>query len=360
VAIQRETTQAAIPLISISDYEAAAQQKLSVAAWAYFSGGSGDEFTLRRNVEALDAIQLKPRILVDVSHIDTSCTLLGHPMAHPILLAPTSSHLLAHPEGELATVRGAGAAGAILVTSTYSNFSVEEICAAATQPMWFHIYIDDNRDEVRALIRRSEAGGSKVLCVTVDNPMPNARNREERVSSQAPVLPFPNVGAELGPGARGRTRRSFSWKDFEWLRDFVKTPMVLKGIMTPEDAEKAVQCGADAIVVSNHGARVLDTEPASIEVLPAVVDRVAGRVPVLFDGGIRRGTHILKALAHGATAVMIGRPYLYGLSVGGADGVRNVVNILRTELEAAMAVTGRTRLSEIDRSVFWKSRDYSC
>lgn len=347
-------------MVTVSDYEAAAKLKLSPAAWAYFSGGSGDEITLRRNCEALDAIQLKPHILVDVSHIDTSCTLLGHRMEHPILLAPTSSHLLAHPEGELATVRGADAAGAILVASTHSNHPIEQISAIATGPLWFQIYIDDNRDEVRALIRRAEAAGAKVLCVTVDNPMPNARNREERVRSQAPVLPFPNVGIELGPGARGRTRRSFTWKDLEWLRQFVKIPIVLKGFMNPEDAHRAVDYGTDAIVVSNHGARVLDTEPATIEVLPAVVDRVAGRVPVIFDGGIRRGTHILKALAYGACAVMIGRPYLYGLSVCGADGVRNVVRILRAELEAAMALTGCTRLSEIDRSVFWKSRDYSC
>jgi 4-hydroxymandelate oxidase len=347
-------------LVSLSDYEAAAKEKLSAVAWAYFSGGSGDEITLRRNVEALDAIPLKPRILTDASHIDTSCTLFGHAMEHPILLAPTSSHMLAHPEGELATVRGAGAARAILVASTYSNRPIEEIHAAASEPAWFQIYVDDDRDEVRGLIRRAEAAGTKVLCVTVDNPMPNARNREERVREGAPVLPFPNVGIELGPGARGRTRRSFSWKDFEWIRPFVKTPMVLKGIMNPDDAERAVACGADAIVVSNHGARVLDTEPATIEVLPAVVERVAGRVPVLFDGGIRRGTHILKAMAFGAAAVMIGRPYLYGLSVCGAEGVRDVVNILRTELEVAMALTGCTRLSEIDRGVFWKSRDYRC
>lgn len=332
---------------------------MSAAAWAYFSGGSGDEITLRRNSEALDAIRLKPRILVDVSRVDTSCTLLGHAMEHPILLAPTSSHLLANPDGELATVRGAGAAKAILVASTHSNHSIEQICAAATEPVWFQIYVDDDRDQVRALIRRAEAAGTKVLCVTVDNPMPNARNREERLRSQAPVLPFPNVGIELGPGARGRTRRSFNWKDFEWIRPFVKTPMVLKGILNPDDAERAVGCGADAIVVSNHGARVLDTEPATIEVLPAVVERVRGQVPVLFDGGIRRGTHVLKALAYGAAAVMIGRPYLYGLSVCGADGVREVVSILRAELETAMALTGCTQLGEIDRSVFWKSPDYS-
>lgn len=353
------TGHADAPLVAVCDFEEAAQKTLPIPAWVYFNGGSADEITLRRNREALDAIQLKPRVLVDVSHIDTSCTLLGRRMEHPILLAPTSSHLLAHADAELGTVRGATAAKATLVASTYSNRSIEEICAAATEPVWFQIYVDDNRDEVRELIRRAEAAGCSVLCVTVDNPFPNARNREQRVAAQAPRLPFPNVGYEAGPGARGRTRRSFNWNDIEWIRKFVKTPIVFKGILNPDDAEEAVQRGADAIVVSNHGGRVLDTEPATIEVLPAVVDRVAGRVPVLFDGGIQRGTHILKALGYGACAVMIGRAYLYGLSVRGADGVRDVVNILRGELEAAMALTGRTRLAEIDRSIFWKSRDYS-
>lgn len=348
-----------VPLVAVCDFEAAAHEKLPIAAWEYFNGGSADEITLRRNVDTLDARQLKPRVLVDVSHIDTSCTLLGHTMEHPILLAPTSSHLLAHPEAEVETVRGAGAAKAVFVSSTYSNRSIEEICEAATEPVWFQIYVDDDREEVKAVVARAEAAGCCVLCVTVDNPHPNARNREERVRAQAPKLPFPNVGVELGPGARGRTRKRFSWKDIAWIRSISKTPIVLKGIMNPDDAEEAVRQGADAIVVSNHGGRVLDTEPATIEVLPAVVDRVAGRVPVIFDGGIRRGTHVLKGLAYGASAVMIGRPYLYGLSARGADGVRDVVQILRTELEAAMALTGRTRLSEIDRTVFWKSRDYS-
>jgi 4-hydroxymandelate oxidase len=174
------------------------------------------------------------------------------------------------------------------------------------------------------------------------------------------MLPFPNLGTEARPGGGGgRTRRHFNWADLAWIQSFAKTPIVLKGILNPDDADKAAKSGVAAIVVSNHGGRALDTLPSTIEVLPAVVDRVAGRVPVLFDSGIRRGTDVLKGLGYGASAVLIGRPYLYGLSVAGADGVRDVVNILRSELEAAMALTGRTRLSEIDRSVFWKSRDYS-
>ena len=346
------------PLVSLYDYEAAAKQKLSVGAWAYFNGGSADEITLKRNRSALDGLQLKPRVLVDVTRIDTSCELLGYKLEHPILLAPTSSHQLAHPDAEVATAMGAAAAKAILVASTNSNRSIEDICKAAA-PIWFQLYVDDDRGVTRALIERAEAAGSETMVITVDNPLAFARNREERVSAQMPKLPFPNLGVVAGPGARGRSRRHFNWSDLEWIQSFVKTPIVLKGILNPNDADEAAHRGVAAIIVSNHGGRVLDTEPATIEVLPAVVDRVAGRLPVLFDGGIRRGTDVLKGLAYGASAVLIGRPYLYGLSVSGPDGVRDVVHILRTELEAAMAMTGRTRLAEIDRSVFWKSRDYS-
>jgi 4-hydroxymandelate oxidase len=346
-------------LVNLYDFEAAAKRKLSESAWEYFNGGSADEITLRRNREALDALQLKPRVLVDVTRIDTSCTLLGYKIEHPILLAPTSSHLLAHPEAETETARGAAAAKTIMVASTVSNRSIEDICASTSAPIWFQLYVEDDRNAVRALIERAEAAGCKALCITVDNPFPYARNREERVRALAPTLPFPNLGIEAGPGGRSRSRRHFNWNDLAWIQSFAKTPVILKGILNPDDAEEAVHRGVAAIIVSNHGGRVLDTEPATIEVLPAVVNRVAERLPVLFDSGIRRGTDVLKGLACGASAVLIGRPYIYGLSVAGADGVRDVVNILRAELEGAMAMTGRTRLAEIDRSVFWKARDFS-
>ena len=347
-------------LASLYDYESAAKAKMSVAAWEYFSSGSADEITLRRNREALDALQLKPRVLVDVTRIDTSCKVLGFNLPHPILLAPASSHVLAHPDAEIATAHGAGEAKTILVASTLSNRSIEDICKAASGPIWFQLYVDDDRKFVQALIERAEAAGCKALCITADIPISYARNREERIRAQAPTLSFPNLGTEAkAGGGGGRTRRHFNWNDLAWIQSFAKTPILLKGILNPDDADEAVKRGVAGIVVSNHGGRVLDTEPATIEVLPAVTDRVAGRVPVLFDSGIRRGTDVLKGLGYGASAVLIGRPYLYGLGVAGADGVRDVVNILRTELEAAMAMTGRTRLDEIDRSIFWKSRDYS-
>jgi 4-hydroxymandelate oxidase len=347
------------PLVSLSDYEAAAKRKLSMPAWEYFNGGSGDEITLRRNCTALDALQLKPRVMVDVTHIDTSRTLLGHLMEHPILLAPTSSHLLAHPDAEVATARGAAAAKAILIASTNSNRSIEDICKAASGPVWFQLYVEDDRKPVQALIERAEAAGCKALCITVDNPLAFARNREERVRAQAATLPFPNIGIQGAPGGRGLPRRHLNWSDLSWIQSFAKTLIILKGIINPDDADQAAKHGVAAIVVSNHGGRVLDTEPATIEVLPAVVDRVDGRLPVLFDGGVRRGTDIVKALGYGAAAVLIGRPYIYGLTVAGPEGIRDVVGILRSELEGAMAMTGRVRLDDIDRSVFWKSPDYS-
>jgi 4-hydroxymandelate oxidase len=355
---EREHAVASPALVNLYDYEAAAKRILSAPAWEYFNGGSADEITLRGNRQALDLLQLKPKVLVDVTTIDTSRTLLGHKMAHPIILAPTSSQLLAHPDAEVATARGAASAKAVMVASTVSNRSIEEICAAASEPVWFQLYVEDDRAAVKALIERAESAGCKALCITVDNPLAYARNREERVRSEAPMLPFPNLGITAGPGGRGRSRRHFNWNDLAWIQSFAKTPIVLKGIVNPDDADEAVRHGVAAIIVSNHGGRVLDTEPATIEVLPAVVDRVAGRIPVLFDSGIRRGTDIVKGLAYGASAVLIGRPYIYGLSVSGADGVRSVIDILRTELEGAMAMTGRTRLDAIDRSVFWKARDY--
>jgi 4-hydroxymandelate oxidase len=356
---ERDHGTAPPTLVNLYDYESAAKRILSVPAWEYFNGGSADEITLRRNRQALDSLQLKPRVLVDVTRIDTSRTLLDYNMVHPIILAPTSSHLLAHPDAEVATARGAAAAKAIMVASTVSNRSIEDICNAASEPVWFQLYVEDDREAVKALIQRAEAAGCKALCITVDNPLAYARNREERVRALAPMLPFPNLGITAGPGGRGRSRKHFNWDDLAWIQSFAKTPIILKGIINPDDADEAAKRGVAAIIVSNHGGRVLDTEPATVEVLPAVVDRIAGRIPVLFDSGLRRGTDVLKGLAYGASAVLIGRPYVYGLSVAGSDGVRNVVEILRSELEGAMAMTGRTRLDEIDRSVFWKSHDYS-
>jgi len=343
--------------VSLADYEALAQQKLSHVAWEYFNSGSGDELTIRWNREAFAKVRLKPRVLVDVSEIDTRVRLLGEELPHPILLAPTSTHMLAHPEGEVATVRGAGAGGAIFVISTVSNRSVEEIARAATRPVWFQLYVEDDRGKTKELIQRAEAAGCRALCITVDNPAHYARNRVDRLHD-TPQLPFPNVHlVSAGPGGSGRAvagARKFTWKDLEWVQSFAKTPILLKGVLNPDDADRAVRVGAAGIIVSNHGGRGLDTVPATLDALPLVAERVSGRVPVLMDGGIRRGADVLKAIANGAAAVLIGRPYLYGLGIAGVDGVRHVIQILRNEFEAAMALTGRTSIAAIDRSVLWE------
>jgi 4-hydroxymandelate oxidase len=341
--------------VSVPDYESLAHERMTHPAWEYINSGSADEVTLRWNREALTRIRLKPRVMVDVSRVDTRIKLFGQEMSHPILLAPTSTHMLAHPEGEVATARGAGAADAVMVISTASNRAVEDIVHASTRPIWFQLYVQDDRALTKDLVLRAQAAGCRALCITVDLPVVYARDREAHLGKEAPQFPYPNLNIAVGPigGARAIRSRKFNWKDLEWIQSFAKTPILLKGVLNPDDAEQAVRRGAAAVVVSNHGGRALDSVPATIDALPAIVDRVAGRIPVLVDGGIRRGTDVLKGLANGATAVLIGRPYLYGLAVAGSDGVRHVVEILRTELEAAMALTGRTSIGAIDRGVLW-------
>jgi 4-hydroxymandelate oxidase len=348
------------PPVSLADYEALARESLSHVAWEYYNSASADELTVRWNREAFSKIRLKTRILIDISQIDTRTKLLGEELAHPILLAPTSTHMLAHPEGEVATVRGAGAAGAILVLSTVSNRSVEDVVHAASRPVWFQLYVGDDRGGTKELIQRAEAAGCRALCITVDNPIHYARNREEHMfAAGPPQLPFPNINvASAGPGGRGRrsgSSRRFTWKDLEWVQSFARTPIVLKGVLNPDDADRAAKAGVAGIIVSNHGGRTLDSVPATIDALPVVAEKISGRIPILMDGGIRRGGDVLKALAYGASAVLIGRPYLYGLGVAGAEGVRQVVEILRTEFEAAMALTGRTSIGAIDQSVLWQA-----
>src|SRR5271156_463746 len=340
----------------LADYEMLAKQSFSRPAWEYINSGSADEHTVRWNVEALARTRLKPSVMIDVTKIDTRTALLGHEMPHPIMIAPTSSHFLAHPEGEVATVRGAGAAGAVFIASTLSNCTIGEIVGAATQPVWFQLYADDDRAKTKNLIQHAEAVGCKALCITTDLPWIYARNREAHITHEVPQLPFPNIGFTGGPASTGQKTwgyRNLSWTDIEWVCSFCTLPILLKGILNPDDAERAVQAGASGLIVSNHGGRSLDTLPPTIEALPAVAEKIAGRIPVLMDGGIRRGTDVLKAIANGATAILLGRSILYGLGIGGADGVKHVIEILRAEFEAAMALTGRTSISAIDPSVLW-------
>jgi 4-hydroxymandelate oxidase len=340
----------------LADYEMLAKRKMSHAAWEYFASGSGDQITLRRNREALTAQCLRPRVMIDVCKIDTRITLFDHEMPHPILLAPTSSHLLAHPGGEEEMVRGAGAAQAITVISTSATCSIEKIADTATSPLWFQLYVVEDRVKVKELIQRAEAAGCRALCITVDLPYIYARNRESQIAGETPEFYFPHLHVRARPGSaggKGGRSRAFTWKDMDWIHSFVKVPVLLKGILDPDDADIAVKSGAAGIIVSNHGGRGLDSLPATFEALPGVSERVAKRVPVLVDGGIQRGTDIVKMMAHGAAAVLIGRPCLYGLGVAGAEGVRHVIEILRTEFEAAMGLCGRISIDAIDRSVLW-------
>jgi 4-hydroxymandelate oxidase len=334
-------------------------------AFEYISGGAADEITLKWNRESYDRIRLRPRIFVDVSKLDTRVKLFGQDLPFPILLAPTAYHRLVHPEGELATARGAGAAGATMVAGMLATTQIEDIARAATGPLWFQTYILKDRGFTRDLIQRAEGVGCKALCITSDSPVVGVRNRDARANfSLPPNLERANLRGLMRTGGNLRPPEgdiytpildaSLTWKEIDWLRSFARVPVLLKGVLNPDDAELAVKSGASGIIVSNHGARNLDTVPPTIEILPEVVERVAGRIPVLCDSGIRRGTDVLKALALGANAVLIGRPYLYGLSVAGDAGVTRVINILKNEFKVAMALSGRSTITGIDRSVIWR------
>jgi 4-hydroxymandelate oxidase len=350
-------------IVCLTDFEPVAQQKMSHVAWEYINAGAADELTVRWNKEAYQRIRLKPRVLVDVSKLDPRITLFGQEHAFPILMAPTSAHKLVHPDGELATARGAGSAGATMVVSSFSSTSLEDVAAVTKSPLWFQLYAQTDRGFTEELVRRAEASGYRALCLTVDTPVSGVRNREARVKVQLPALP--NLSG-LKAGVSGGSYRTdsreiyssildpaLSWKDLEWLCSFARVPVLVKGVLNPDDADRAVKGGAAGIIVSNHGGRNLDTVPATIDALPLVADKVSGRVPVLLDGGIRRGTDVLKAIALGANATLIGRPYLHGLGVAGETGVTSVLKILQREFEMAMALTGRTSIKSIDRSVLW-------
>ena len=355
------------PLASIGDYEKAARSTMSPLAYEYVTGGAGDEHTLAWNQSAYSEIKLRSRVLVDVSKLDTSVQLFGRTLPHPILLAPTAYHKIVHADGEIATARGAEAAEATMIVSSFATVGIAEIARAVPgAPLWFQLYVQPDRGFTQALVQRAEAAGCQALCLTVDTPVLGVRNRETRIGFALPDgMTQENLEGLFDDTARAAHRPPegeiysavleprLTWKDVEWLRSIAKVPVLLKGVMDADDAKRAADAGVDGLIVSNHGARNLDTVPATVTALPRVAEAVAGRMPILLDGGIRRGTDVLKALALGATAVAIGRPYLYGLSVEGSAGVSRIVQLLRTEFEAAMALTGRTSLAALDRTVLW-------
>jgi 4-hydroxymandelate oxidase len=284
--------------------------------------------------------------------IDTQIRLFGKIFPHPIMLSPTSEHGRLNQEGEKATARGAGAANAVMIVSTFASEKIEDIAKAATSPLWHATYLFKDRARSRDMIQRAQASGYQAIVLPIDDPVAGARDGEER------TYRFKGNPVSYQSYPIDYYRYPASWADVEWYIAQTKLPLIVKGILNPDDAEQAIKVGAKAVFVSNHGGRNLDTVPATIDVLPAIVDRVAGRVPVIIDSGIRRGTDVLKALAYGATAVSIGRPYLYGLAVKGQEGVTGVINILRNELEMAMACTGRTSIANIDRSVIAGHLDF--
>lgn len=350
--------------LNVADFEAAAAKKMERSSFDYYAGGAEDERTLARNRAGMDRWVLLHRVLVDVSHVDLATTMLGEPVAMPIGLSPAAFQRLAHPEGECATARAAGSAGVVLTASTIASKSLEAIAEASTGPLWFQLYVYKDRDLAADLAKRAETAGYRALVLTVDTPILGRRERDHRNGFVLPkgvtMANFDAYGDRLNRwnfpgGMQARVHdlmdQSLDWSAVSWLRSTTRLPIVLKGIVRADDARRALDAGVDAIIVSNHGGRQLDGGEATILALPDVVEAVAGRLEVYVDGGFRRGSDMLKALSLGARGVFIGRPYLWGLAVGGDAGVRRVLEILRAELTLAMALAGCPSLAEIDRSL---------
>jgi 4-hydroxymandelate oxidase len=347
-------------LFTIPEWRDAARARLDKAAWDYFRSGADQQRTLRANRRAYRAWTIWPRVLVDVSAPSLSTTVLGTPVATPILVAPTAYHRLAHPDGELATAAGAADAGSLYVVSTLATTTLEEVAAASTGPKWFQLYVHRDRGLTRSLVERAEAAGYGAIVLTVDTPILGRRLADERNRfTLPPDLTMANLasgvvgitGSGLAAYFKDRHDASLGWRDVEWLRGITRLPLAVKGVLRADDAARAVEAGAAAVIVSNHGGRQLDGAPATLEALPRVVDAVAGRAEVLHDGGIRWGTDALKAIALGARAVLVGRPVLWGLAVGGRAGVARVLTLLTEELARAMALAGCPRLDAVDRTL---------
>jgi 4-hydroxymandelate oxidase len=350
--------------INLLDYEQLARDKLSKMAYDYYAGGADNAVTLRENNAAFDRLRLYPRVLVDVSQRSTTTTLLGQTIPAPIVIAPMALAGMAHADAELATARGA--AGIPLTVSTVSSRSIEEIAAAAQTPLWFQLYIYRDRAITQSLVQRAESSGYRTLVVTVDVPLAGNRERDRRNQFRLPpdvtARNFENVDLHNFSGSPGESSiaayvnsqfdPSLTWADLDWLASMTNLSVIVKGILRADDARRACDHGAKGIVISNHGGRQLDTVPATIDLLPHIAAEV--NTELLIDGGIRRGTDIIKALALGAKAVMVGRPIMWGLAVGGADGVRHVLEILRTEFDHALALCGCASVTDVTPDLMWK------
>jgi 4-hydroxymandelate oxidase len=353
--------------LNLRELEELAREKLTAMAYGYYASGALEEITLRENIAAWARLPLHYRVLVDVSNRDLSTTVLGTPVSRPVLVAPTAFHKLACEAGELATVRATAGEGTVMCLSSLSNTRVEEVCAAgAGSPVWFQLYVYRDRAATAALVARAEAAGASAIVLTVDAPVLGRRERDVRSQFHLPDgLRVENMSAVPGhaevalrSSSSGlaayfaeRLDPSLSWKDVAWLRSITRLPVVVKGIVRPDDACRAVDSGASAVVVSNHGGRQLDGSPSTASVLGPVADAVHGRIEVLVDGGVRRGADVLRALSLGARAVLVGRPILWGLATGGEAGARGVLANFRYELDQAMTLAGCARIADVTRDL---------
>lgn len=350
--------------IHLSDFESLARERLQPMVYDYYAGGANDEITLRANRSAFETCVLRYRVLRDVSERSLATTVLGQEISMPVIVAPTAFHQLAWKEGEAATAAAAAEAGTIMTLSTLSTCSIEDVGRAAAGRLWFQLYVYRDREATRELVARAEAAGARALVLTVDAQVWGVRERDVRNSFQLPPglrmvnlatsgkTDFPEVeGSGLAAYVGAMFDPSLSWKDLEWLCGLTRLPVVIKGVVRGDDAAIAMENGAAGIVVSNHGGRQLDTAPAPLQVLEEVAEAVAGRGTVLMDGGVRRGTDVVKAVALGADAVLIGRPVLWGLAAAGREGVSRVLELLRSELDLAMALCGARNVEEIGRDL---------
>lgn len=350
------------PLLNVADYARAARRTLSKEVFDYYEGGALDEITLRENSGGWEKLKLYYRVLAGVGPRDMSTTVLGQPVSMPILVAPTAFHKLACGGGEMAAAKAASAAKTLFVLSSLSNTAMESVLAQAASPRWFQLYIYKDREITRELVKRAEAAGAEAIVLTVDAPGLGTRERDARnnfrlpdglaVENLAPLGKgtFPEVkGSCLAAYVRANFKEDLGFDDLDWLCQSTRLPVVVKGVCRGDDARRAAEHGAKAIVVSNHGGRQLDTAPATCEVLPQVVDAAGDISEIYVDGGIRRGSDVLKAVAVGARAVLVGRPILWGLCVAGEQGAVHILEILRRELDEAMLLCGCAKLSDIGR-----------
>jgi 4-hydroxymandelate oxidase len=341
-------------LINLFDYEQEAQTKLPESFFGYYAGGAADEITLRENRTVFNRIKLRPRVLTDVSQRTLDTTILGHITAMPLIIAPAAMAKLAHPDGELAIAQAAKSANVIQCLSCLSNASLEEV-ATVGAANWFQLYVYKDRTITQRLVDRATSAAYKAIVLTVDAPVMGVRENILRTGLQLPIgLTLRNFdefhnteAAMILPYINSQFDPSLTWHDLKWLISITPLPVLVKGILRGDDAKRAVDCGAAGIIVSNHGGRQLDTALASIDALPQVVAAVSKQTPVFVDGGIRRGTDIVKSLALGARAVLIGQPSVWGLAVAGQEGVKQILAIVQRELDTAMALCGCSSVEDI-------------